>query len=156
MICLLCESLFIVHWMLSPQGIHYSSYAILSFFWLRCQFLWGPFVQYHRSSLCTYWPQKSLRLGRKPASDILATNTSDKIEVFINFCSSFFCPFYPRLFWQVRLDSSVFTCLPLVSSCSNPLHVMVSSFLCSGSCSISCDRQLLFQENSPNLLSKVE
>lgn len=81
------------------------------FSWLRCQFLWDPSVQYHRSSLCTYWPQKSLRLGKKPASDILATNTSDKFEIFINFCSSFFCPFYPRLFWQVWIPLYSPACL---------------------------------------------
>lgn len=39
-----------------------------------------------------------------------------------------FFPFFPRLFWQVHLDSSLLTCLPLASSSSNPLHVMVFSF----------------------------
>lgn len=34
--------------------------------------------------------KKSLRLGRKPASVILAANTSDKFEILINFYSLFF------------------------------------------------------------------
>lgn len=92
-----------------------------------CQFLWGPSVQYHRNSLCTYWPQKSWRLGRKPASVTLPTNI-EKFEVLINFYSLFFCPFFPRVFWQVHLDFSLLTCLPVASLFPNPLHVMVSSF----------------------------
>lgn len=65
---------------------------------------------------------------KEPASVILATNASNKVEVLINFYSLFLCPFFPRLFWQEHLDSSLLTCLPLASFCPNPLHVMVSSF----------------------------
>lgn len=47
------------------------------------------------------------------------------------------------------LSSSILTYPLLVSSWPNPIHTVVSSFLCSRNCSISFDRQLLFSREFP-------